>query len=319
MEILELEHRPVKVSVCVVSYNQEKYIGTCLESLVSQLNPEEYEILIGDDASTDKTPDIINEFSALYPELIFPVLHKKNIGAFKNYISVHRRARGKYICHMDGDDYALPLKIKKQVDFLDANSNCSAVVHKLRVLKSGVFQGETKENPELIDMEYLLLSHPSFLHSSLMYRRKFADDFLKCGRDFIDFYVYVCLVSRGPIGFISEALGVYRSGIGISRSLKLMPLIQMAIDKAKALGCDEEVIERGRAKQYLSYAVASLLTGKYSDFQGHIVQAYKFYPRNSFVIILYRFRWMPIALRFIIHPAKKIFSIVQGLRLNKGR
>ncbi|MDZ3990440.1 hypothetical protein PspTeo4_01112 [Pseudomonas sp. Teo4] len=68
---------PLKVSVCIVTYNQERYIAQCLQSIVDQEVSFDFEVLVSDDASSDRTPEIISEFSRQYPDLIKPFLHKK--------------------------------------------------------------------------------------------------------------------------------------------------------------------------------------------------------------------------------------------------
>ena len=98
----------IKVSVCVVTYNQENYIAECLESLVNQVTNFRYEIIVGEDCSTDGTRAIVQRYVEKYPNLIVPLFYKNNIGAVENIKKVYKKAKGKYIAHMDGDDIALP-------------------------------------------------------------------------------------------------------------------------------------------------------------------------------------------------------------------
>ncbi|MDA1381025.1 glycosyltransferase [Plesiomonas shigelloides] len=124
----------IKVSVCVVTYNQEKYIAECLQSLVDQVTNFPFEIIVGEDCSTDKTREIVLEFQNKYPDIIKPLLHEQNVGASKNYLMTHAKACGKYIAHMDADDYALPGKLQAQADFLDKNPKCNMVFHRMDVI-----------------------------------------------------------------------------------------------------------------------------------------------------------------------------------------
>jgi glycosyltransferase involved in cell wall biosynthesis len=96
------------------------------------------EILIHDDCSTDGTTEIIREYEAKYPDLIFPLYEEENQYQqgkaaeidFYNY----RRARGKYIAYCEGDDYWTdPLKLQKQVDFMEANPEYSVCFHDFQV------------------------------------------------------------------------------------------------------------------------------------------------------------------------------------------
>ena len=78
--MMEKTEKKTKVSVCVVTYNQEKYIRKCLQSIIDQKADFDFEIIIADDCSTDNTPTIIQEFYAKYPEIVKPIFREKNIG-----------------------------------------------------------------------------------------------------------------------------------------------------------------------------------------------------------------------------------------------
>ena len=97
----------IEVSVVCLTYNQEKYVGKMLESLVKQKTNFEYEILVHDDASTDDTQKIISDYAEKYPELIRPILQKENQfskGINPNIKFNYPRVRGKYIAYCEGDD-----------------------------------------------------------------------------------------------------------------------------------------------------------------------------------------------------------------------
>jgi glycosyltransferase involved in cell wall biosynthesis len=122
----------IKVSVIVHTYKHENYIRQTLDSIVNQQVNFEYEVIVGDDASPDSTPDIIREYQQKYPHLIKPLLHPVNLGGFgkNNTMATLAEAKGQYIAPMDGDDYwTSPHKLQKQVDFLDANPDFVACFH----------------------------------------------------------------------------------------------------------------------------------------------------------------------------------------------
>src|SRR6185369_17391361 len=121
----------LKLSVCVVTYNQENYIRQCLQSIIDQVTDFSFEIIVGDDCSTDNTRSIVKEYCDKYPEIIKPLFHQVNIGATRNYFAVHSKAGGEYIAHCDGDDYKIPGKLQKQVAFLDQHRDCAIVGHDL--------------------------------------------------------------------------------------------------------------------------------------------------------------------------------------------
>ncbi|WP_051285438.1 glycosyltransferase family 2 protein [Aequorivita capsosiphonis] len=130
------------VSILCVTYNHEKYIRHCLESLVSQKCDFLFEILIHDDASTDATQTIIKEFQHKYPELVKPILQTENQWSKKaggiNLRFNYPRAKGKYIALCDGDDYWIGEdKLQKQVAFLESNPDYSLVCGAFNLIQNG--------------------------------------------------------------------------------------------------------------------------------------------------------------------------------------
>ena len=123
----------VLVSVVCLTYNHEKYIRRTLDGFLAQKTNFAFEIIVHDDASTDRTAEIIREYAAAYPDLFHPILQTRN--QFSQGVQIKRDiifpvARGKYIAHCEGDDYWIdPLKLQKQVDFLEANPDYSASTH----------------------------------------------------------------------------------------------------------------------------------------------------------------------------------------------
>lgn len=108
-------------SVVIITYNQEKYIGKTLDSILSQEHSYSYEIIIGDDCSSDKTPQIIEEYRKSYPSIVKPIYNSKNLGAMNNYYNTISKVKGKYIMICGGDDYWLPLKVETQISFMEKN------------------------------------------------------------------------------------------------------------------------------------------------------------------------------------------------------
>lgn len=222
---MELKEKKPKVSVCVVTYNQEEYIRQCLQSLVDQCTTFEFEVIIADDFSTDGTAKILLEFEEGYPEVVRLHLHKKNIGASENFRFVHRLARGEYVAHMDGDDYALPGKIQAQANYLDANSECQIIWHQMNILhvKTGALYAQQYDGEELASRRFTvddLISNITLgLHSSKMYRRWAGYSPV----DILDYdfseNVMHLHATGGYAAFLPLGVfGVYRVNIGISRS-----------------------------------------------------------------------------------------------------
>lgn len=134
------------VSICCVTYNHAPFIRKCLDGFLMQETTFPIEILIHDDASTDGTDDIIREYTAKYPDKIFPLYEEENkySNGYANKIDLfnYDRAKGKYIAYCEGDDYwSDPLKLQKQVGFLETHPEYSVCWHRSKQLiaESGVY------------------------------------------------------------------------------------------------------------------------------------------------------------------------------------
>lgn len=117
------------VSVLIMSYNQEEYIQQAIEGCLMQQTRFAYEIIIHDDASTDKTAHIIQRYADQYPEVIVPIIQRENQyskGVRITATFLIPRAKGKYIAFCEGDDYWTdPLKLEKQISIMEADPSIS--------------------------------------------------------------------------------------------------------------------------------------------------------------------------------------------------
>lgn len=114
----------VKVSVVVITYNQEKTIGRTLDSILGQVTDFPYEIIIGDDASQDSTEQICRQYAEKHPDIIRYVRNESNKGLMHNYYDCLLMAQGEYIADVAGDDFWIyPEKLQQQVDILDGEKN----------------------------------------------------------------------------------------------------------------------------------------------------------------------------------------------------
>lgn len=112
------------VSVCMITYNHEKYIKDAIEGILMQKTSFPIELIIGEDCSTENTRKIVEDYAEKYPNLIFAQYSEKNLDMMNNFFNVLQAVRSKYIALCEGDDYWTdPLKLQKQVDFLANNLN----------------------------------------------------------------------------------------------------------------------------------------------------------------------------------------------------
>lgn len=132
--VLMQEDRPM-VSVIVLTYNHEKYIKQALDSILSQKVNFDYEILIGDDASTDNTVKVLKEYKSKFPNIIKLFLNEVNLGATRNAYNLLINAKGKYLATCEGDDYWTDdNKLQIQVEFLEKNKNLVGCSHYFTVV-----------------------------------------------------------------------------------------------------------------------------------------------------------------------------------------
>ncbi len=112
----------------MITYNHEKYIAQAIESALMQKTNFDYEIVIGEDCSTDGTREIVKYYAEKYPEKIRAIFNEKNLGMIPNFINTLNKCRGKYIAMLEGDDYWTdPYKLQKQVDFLESHPDYGLV------------------------------------------------------------------------------------------------------------------------------------------------------------------------------------------------
>ncbi|CAG34767.1 related to glycosyl transferase [Desulfotalea psychrophila LSv54] len=266
----------IKVSVCVVTYNQEKYIGDAVMSAVNQDVGFNYEILIADDASTDSTKSIITELAAKYPTLIRLIVRKNNLGPAKNIIDLYKEARGRYIAHVDGDDILSPDKILRQVEVLDSHSDVFFCTHDVNVISSegNILRHSYRRWPEGMHTTFELLSQlPFFAHSSKMFRNNVPED---CwDRLYFDGMVDIEMhFEHSLLGcsyHLDKVLGSYRafSGVAVEGGVINKSVVEAnkrVYASAKLIFPDKKIdIQNLYGKSLTKYAFVSSYIGAYSD------------------------------------------------------
>lgn len=201
-----------RVSVCIVTYNHERYIYECIMSVLAQMRDVPLEILVGDDVSDDSTSPIVRDLASRYPDAIRYYRHEIRLGPLGNYQFLIQRAKGEYIAHLDGDDYWLPGKLKAQTKRLDDEPDCSAVYsNALCINDEGCLLG-LFNNPQPDRFNFAeLLKRGNFLnHSSMLYRVFFQNEILSWEPDFIDYRIHLYLAKYGQIAYLNSPFVGYR-------------------------------------------------------------------------------------------------------------
>lgn len=178
-----------KISVVVTTYNHEKYIAQCLEGILAQKDCPEFEIVIGNDFSTDKTEAVILEYQKKSPDIIKILKRTQNLGMQKNLKDCFANCEGDYIAICEGDDFWTDeFKLKKQYEALekDANAIMSFTDLKLLIKKNGssVYKKHIPEIKSVLKKkvyigDMIVYKSPAATFSVCMYKReaiKFVPD-----------------------------------------------------------------------------------------------------------------------------------------------
>ena len=210
----------IEVSIITTTFNQEMYVEKAIQSALNQKTDFYYEILIGDDFSTDNTKEICSRYAQKYPDIIILEPRSKNIGLINNYADLIKKAQGKYIAILEGDDYWIDLyKLQKQYDFLE-NNDCGLVFSNCQLLNNesgkmilkhsipikcqlgSIYNDLIRENfitaVTIVFNKSLIIQH---LEDDLEQIRKFKT---------IDYYIILLVAQNSKIGYIDDITSVYR-------------------------------------------------------------------------------------------------------------
>ena len=172
-------NQDIVVSICCLTFNHEKYIEQSLNGFCMQKAPFKFEVLVHDDASTDKTQEIIKRFVEKYPDIIKPILQTENQyskGVVRMQTTYnYPRAKGKYLALCEGDDYWTDeLKLAKQVELLEKNPDCSLSFHANNYVfpdrlshKNKVHRPIKREN-NIYDIKDVIKYGGNFMHTGSM-------------------------------------------------------------------------------------------------------------------------------------------------------
>ena len=206
---------PIKLSVLLVCYNQEKYIEQAVRSVLMQETDFDFEIVIGEDCSKDRTPQIVRRLAAENPGKIRAFCREKNLGMHDNHRATYWECRGQYIALLEGDDFWTdPRKLQKQVEFLEQHPECALCYHNVLI-----FDEHTNEEafycrphqPTITETNDIL--QEIFVNTaSVVMRNNLFPNFLETGKDLMmgDWSYYIWLSTFGKLGYIPEIMACYR-------------------------------------------------------------------------------------------------------------
>jgi len=206
------------VSVFMITYNHENYIAQAIKSVLLQKTSFDYDIIIGEDCSTDNTRNVVLEYAEKNPDKFKLLLNKQNIGPVANQLATLQACTGKYVALCEGDDYWTdPYKLQKQVDFLEANPEYGLVHTNYSMLleeNNEITSKRLDNNDNLyhdISFSQLLLGNligtltVCFKKNIL---KKFSLDYTRFKMG--DYPLWLEFAYHSKIGFIDDNTGVYR-------------------------------------------------------------------------------------------------------------
>lgn len=211
----------IMVSIVVPVYNHERYIERALDSILMQKTTYSYEVLVGEDCSTDGTREVLRNYEKKHPGKLQIFYREKNLSTaeYWNWADLMRRTKGKYLITLEGDDFWLSdEKIQKQVNFLENHPEYIAVSHNCIVVGENN-QPNGEIYPECKDEEYTLWHYmfeilPGQLTTVMcrnfetqdLFDKSIIEGHISPG----DRVLYFTLANNGKIYCMQEALSAYR-------------------------------------------------------------------------------------------------------------
>ncbi|WP_035667964.1 glycosyltransferase [Flavobacterium sp. 83] len=217
----------ITVSIFILTYNQEKFIAQTIESILMQKTNFSFQLVIGEDCSTDATRVICEKYASDYGDkiMLLPSPHI-NIGLIANYMRTIKECNGKYIAICDGDDYWIDVyKLQKQVDLLENNPNYSIVHTGVKFLFAN---GEFEDFINLNNLKYnsfedLICFNFIFSVTAVFRNVQFTNPLPAWVEKYPygDWSTYLWTIKdKGQIYYIPDITSVYRKNIGVSSGLK---------------------------------------------------------------------------------------------------
>lgn len=212
------------VSIWCVTYNHEQYIRETLEGFLAQETDFKYEIIVHDDASTDRTATIAREYEEEYPNLIHVICQTENQtsknGTDRSWLWFiqARYCKGKYIAFCEGDDYWTdPCKLQIQINYMEQNPECVLTAHDAVLMNAEKNEEKAMrpyETDKDISADEIIMQYHGMLPTASMIFRKDAlkEDFYQyfLGTGVGDYPLQLWMMTKGKIHYFSRLMSVYR-------------------------------------------------------------------------------------------------------------
>jgi glycosyltransferase involved in cell wall biosynthesis len=226
------------------AYNHGQYIGQAIDSALAQVTDFAFEIVIGEDCSTDNTRAVAIDYARQYSGKVRVLAHEKNLGIWGNDQAIIRACRGEYIAWLESDDFwTSPNKLQTQVDFLDARPDYSACFHWAACLTDSNRPTTWRPGPPQVKPFYTvddLLEHGHFAPScTAVFRADLVRKPVDWTREipFLERTYFARFALAGKIGFLDEEMATFRyHRDGVYAKASNIENIQSAIHVHRLLG-----------------------------------------------------------------------------------
>jgi glycosyltransferase involved in cell wall biosynthesis len=210
-----------KVSVLMLAYNHEPFIAQALDSALAQKTDFPFEIVVGEDHSTDRTAAIIQECQLRFPEQVRLLSRPTNIGMMRNFVETYQACRGKYVALLEGDDYWTDTtKLQQQVGFLDDNPDYAICFHDVLVVgrhgrdepwrACSLFKKKESGLKQLIHGNYIPTCS-AVVRNGLL--QEFPGWLMSLGLG--DWPFLLLIAQHGKIRYLDRVMAHYRMGNGV--------------------------------------------------------------------------------------------------------
>lgn len=260
----------IPLSVCIITYNHADYIEEAVLSVINQKTSFNFEILIGEDCSTDQTADILRRLQENYPDRLNVIYRDKNIGGPGNFEETLNACRGEFVAFLEGDDFWTDNdKLETQVAYLKQHPRASFCFHRARSLNLNglpehIFPPEVP--PTETTFEFVFQEYNPIHITSIVARRSQLDGLNEWRKDLQvgDWPIALFLTTVGYGGFIPAEMSRYRIHSGgawtrLPDCLRLIYIYQMYLRISNQLSRQERILIDNRIARDSKWLTAGMV------------------------------------------------------------
>lgn len=274
----------------MITYNQEHYLREAVESVLAQQTAFDFELVIGEDCSTDRTREVALEFQRTYPNVVRVLPNTERLGLTRNFERTLGACRGEYVALLDGDDFwTNPHKLQRQVEVLDNQPDISVVFHPVKIVPESAPQRTrlfpAGLRPQRTSIQDVLHGHYTHTASVMVRSPRLARLPAWLHEVYVHDWPFVLLCARrGDIYCIPDTMATYRpTGTGIWSSLSYMERAKhdmeacLTIDRGLSYQYSEILVPRALGFCY-SLAIRYQKAGLLAEAKAHLKQYWRLAP-----------------------------------------